>query len=114
MAWRRGLSLPARAAVLAAGTLLAAPVSLLYDLMLPAVAVCWLLRGDGGERLAGWDKNVLAGLFILLLAPRDLAETMHLPVSLIAVIGVFAIAVRRMLLEVRTANAPDGLVPHRL
>jgi hypothetical protein len=61
--WRRDLSLPTRAAVLSAGTLIANPLSLLYDLMLAAVAACWLLRGGGKEIPSGWEKSALAVLF---------------------------------------------------
>ncbi|MBV8776630.1 MAG: DUF2029 domain-containing protein, partial [Alphaproteobacteria bacterium] len=105
VAWRRAVPLPTRAAVLAAGALLASPVSLLYDLMLPALAACWLLRGDGTARLTPAEKIVLAGLFVLLLDPRRLAATLHLPVAPLAVVAVFAIAVRRLALELQPAAA---------
>src|SRR5262249_30263393 len=42
--WRRKLSLPLRAASLAAATLAAIPVVLLYDLMTAAIAALWLIR----------------------------------------------------------------------
>jgi hypothetical protein len=42
--WQRRLSLPVRNAVLASATLIAVPLSLLYDMMIGAVAGCWLLR----------------------------------------------------------------------
>ena len=42
--WRRHLSLPIRAATLAAASLVAAPLSLLYDLLLGVIAAAWLVR----------------------------------------------------------------------
>ena len=42
--WRRRLSLPTRAATLTAACLVAAPLSLLYDLLLPVIAAAWLVR----------------------------------------------------------------------
>jgi alpha-1,2-mannosyltransferase len=99
--WRRGLSLGIRAAVLTAGTLIASPLSLLYDLMLAAVAACWLLRNDGKDKLSGWEKSALAALSVILLNPRGVAETLHLPISTVAVIWLVAIGTRRALREVR-------------
>ena len=65
--WQRRLSLPVRGAVLASATLVAVPLSLLYDMMLGAVAACWLLRDPGpigpqgkdrvGARLRGNDRQ---------------------------------------------------------
>jgi glycosyl transferase family 87 len=105
--WRRDLSLPTRAAVLTAGTLIASPLSLLYDLMLAAIAACWLLAGDGKEILSSWERSAVAGLFVVLLNPRGVGETLHLPVSTVAVIWLVAIATRRALHEVRAKIAPS-------
>jgi alpha-1,2-mannosyltransferase len=77
--WWRRLTLPIRAATLAAATLMAIPVVLLYDLLLAAVAAAWLIRDENG--LVAWEKLVLAGLFILSLDPRGLAELSHIPIA---------------------------------
>jgi alpha-1,2-mannosyltransferase len=77
--WQRRLPLPKRAATLAAATLIAIPVVLVYDLMLGTVAAAWLMQDEGGP--APWEKLVLAGLFVLSLDPRDLAEASHIPVA---------------------------------
>jgi hypothetical protein len=85
--WRRGLALPIRAAVLAAATLVAIPVVLIYDLMLTALAAAWLIREK--EVPASWEKAVLAALFVLCLDPRGLAQASHIPVApLIAMVLV--------------------------
>jgi hypothetical protein len=91
--WRRDVSLPTRAAVLASATLVAVPLSLIYDLMLAAVAACWLMRDRAA--IAGWERTVLALLFVLLLDCRNLAEALVLPVAPLAVLSLFAIAARR-------------------
>jgi alpha-1,2-mannosyltransferase len=77
--WRRHLSLPIRAATLAAGTLVAIPVVLLYDLLLAVVAAAWLVRDERG--LAAWERLVLVGLFVLSFDPRGFAEVSHAPVG---------------------------------
>ncbi|HYM71779.1 MAG TPA: glycosyltransferase family 87 protein, partial [Stellaceae bacterium] len=91
--WWRGASLPARAAVLASASLIASPVSLLYDLMLGTIAACWLLR-DGG-RAPGWEKAVVAVMYVFLLGSRYFAETISLPVNTIVATSLLAMATRR-------------------
>jgi hypothetical protein len=88
--WRRGYSLPVRAAILAAATLVAIPVVLIYDLMLGAIAAAWLIRDAG--RLPAWVRTALACLFVLTLDPRGMAEASHIPIGPLVAIGVVALA----------------------
>ena len=60
-AWRRRLSLPTRAAVLAAATVVAAPLVLLYDLMLAAVAAAWLVRDRNSPAASGLGDGIAGG-----------------------------------------------------
>jgi alpha-1,2-mannosyltransferase len=104
--WRRRLSLPTRAATLAAASLIAAPLALLYDLMLGVIAAAWLVRdGDSPTAWAG-QKIALAALFLLLLDGRGLAESWHVPVFPLAALALLAIAVARAWREMALAN--DG------
>jgi alpha-1,2-mannosyltransferase len=91
--WRGGRPLPIRAAVLAAATLVAVPVALLYDLMLAAIAALWLARDQG--RLSAAEKIVIALLMLLSLDPRTLAETWHVPAAPVVAITVLALAATR-------------------
>jgi alpha-1,2-mannosyltransferase len=93
--WRRGLSLAIRNAVLASATLVAMPLSLLYDMMLGAVAGCWLLRGVNREAMPAWEKTALAAIYALMLDSRGLAEELHLPVNTICALVLFGLATRR-------------------
>ncbi len=88
--WRSGHPLPIRAATLTAATLVAVPVALVYDLMLAAVAAAWLTRSEGG--LSSTENMVMAGLIILSLDPRDIAETWHIPVAPLVAVVVLALA----------------------
>jgi alpha-1,2-mannosyltransferase len=111
--WHRGASLPVRAAVLASATLVAVPLSLLYDLMLGAVAGCWLLRGQGRD-CAPWEKTVLAIVYAALIDSRSLADQITLPVNTIAAVALFALATRRAFAElgwVRVAREPAAATP---
>jgi alpha-1,2-mannosyltransferase len=93
--WRRGLSLATRGATLAAATLVAAPLALLYDLMLGTVAAAWLLRDDGKGGATPLEKTVLVGLYLLLLDARKLGETWHVPAAALAACGLFALVAAR-------------------
>jgi hypothetical protein len=96
--WRYRFSLPLRAAVLAAASLVAAPVVIFYDLMLGTIAVCWLMR-DEAQPLSPAEKTFFAAITVLLLDVRHLGESWHLPVAATATIGLFAIVTARALRE---------------
>src|SRR5712691_3742574 len=93
--WRRRLSLPTRAATLAAATLVAAPLALLYDLIFGVIAAAWLVRDANSPAAWARQKLALAALFLLLLDGRGLAESWHVPVFPLAAIALFAIAAVR-------------------
>jgi alpha-1,2-mannosyltransferase len=110
--WRRGLSLPVRAATLAAATLAALPIGLFYDLMLAAIATAWLLR-EGRYRMAEWEKMVLAGLFFLSLNPRSFSEILQLPVGPLVTLGFAAYVVTHVVRARKIASSADGMEPLR-
>jgi hypothetical protein len=91
--WRSGQPLAIRAATLAAATLVAVPVALVYDLMLAAVAAGWLTRDEGG--LSAWESATIGFLIILTLDPRDIAEVWHVPVAPFAAVAVLALTAMR-------------------
>jgi hypothetical protein len=93
--WRRGLPLPIRAATLAATTLVAVPVALIYDSMLGAVAAAWLVREPAG--VAGWERVALAALFVLSMIPPSLAEAWHVPAGPIVALALLALIAARAL-----------------
>ena len=93
--WRRGLPLPTRGATLAAATLVAVPVALIYDLMLAAVAAAWLVRDPAG--LAGWERVALTALFMISVFPPGLAEAWHIPAGPIVALALLALIAARAL-----------------
>jgi hypothetical protein len=104
--WRRGLSLPVRNALLASATLVAVPLALLYDLMIGAIAGCWLLRAASREALPAWEKTALALVYAAMLDSRALAEALSLPVNTIAALVLFGLATRRASRELGLISAP--------
>ncbi|HZU91139.1 MAG TPA: glycosyltransferase family 87 protein [Stellaceae bacterium] len=96
--WRRGGSLPVRGAALAAATLVAVPVALMYDLMLAAVAILWLVRAGGEAGVPPAEKLALLGVLtgfafgMLLLAagrqePIGVASVPILPLAVLALVA---------------------------
>ncbi len=99
--WRRGLPLPIRAATLAAATLVAIPVALIYDLMLAAVAAAWLVRDPAG--LVGWERVALTACFVVSATPPGLAEVWRVPAGPIVALALLALIAARGL---RTLPSP--------
>jgi hypothetical protein len=88
--WYRRYPLPIRAATLAAATLVAIPIILIYDLMLAAIAAAWLIRDKA--QLPGWEKAALTGLCILTLDLRGAADAWHIPVAPLVAFAVVVLA----------------------
>ena len=99
--WRAPVGSATRAAVLIAAAPVAAPLSLLYDLMLTAVAAAWLMQGRALPMARGWEGVVLAGIYVVLADGRGIAEGLHLPVFPLAALSVLALAAARAWRESR-------------
>lgn len=110
--WRYRLSLPLRAAGLAAASLVAAPVAIFYDLMLGTIAVCWLMR-DESPALTPAEKTFFAAITVLLLDVRHLGESWHLPVAATATLGLFAIVTARAFRELAQQDLAWSWWPKR-
>lgn len=93
--WWRGLSLPVRAAALAAATVAAIPVVLLYDLMVVAIAGAWLIRAGRESGFLPWEKATLAGLFIIPLVARNLGTAWHMPLGSLVPLLLLALVLAR-------------------
>jgi hypothetical protein len=107
LVWRssRAFSHATRSATLIAATLVAAPVSLLYDLLSGAIATAWLVRNDNKGGATSSEKAVLAFLFFPLLAGLNIAETTHIPVFPLAALALLALVLHRAWRE-RVAIGP--------
>jgi cyanate permease len=95
-----------RAALLAAGTLVAVPVALIYDLMLAAVAGAWLCRAGLKDGFLAGEAAVLAALFVVPLVARNIADAWHVPMASIACLGLLALAAWRARREIMARH--DG------
>ena len=98
LAWGRRLSLPVRAATLAAATIVAVPVALFYDLLLGALAAAWLYRSEGG--LTAAERALFAALYLACLDPVRIAELTHVPLGPIAALSLLGILGHRVWREI--------------
>ncbi len=106
--WRRRHSLPVRAAVLCAASLVAAPTAMWYDALLAGVAVAWLYAG--GKILAA-ERVVLLVCGLTFLYPVGIAEIIHLPVAAFAALAVLAVVVLAAAREARQPHQGVTRVP---
>ena len=90
--WRRKLSLPIRAATLASATLIAIQVALLYDMMLSAIAIFWLIRAARENGYMPWEKIVLALVLITPMVSRPLGLMTGIPAGPLAAVALLVVA----------------------
>jgi Glycosyltransferase family 87 len=109
--WRRGLSLPTRGAMLAAATLVAAPLVLLYDLMLGTVAAAWLIGDRNSAAAAPWEKTALAAFYLVLLHGPHHGAPWPLPIFPVAALALFAIVGARAWRELACRRRARGEAP---
>jgi hypothetical protein len=101
--WRSKTSFDLKAAALAVGTVMVVPYIFLYDLVILAVAIAFLLRASGEAGPTPGEMRVLAiaGLLIVIFplvkAPTGLAATM---------VVAFLIIRRATLMPVRLGSSP--------
>ena len=109
LVWRRNLSLPTRAAALAAATLIAVPVALVYDFLLAGIAMAWLIRAGSDSGFLPWEKVTLAAIFVAPLLSRDFGTATHVPLAQLALIALLALIARRAWCESNKASHGPGV-----
>lgn len=95
-----------RNALVCAAALLSTPYVLDYDyvVLLPAIAFLWLDAEENGW--LDWDKSLLAFVWIVPLAARQIAEFTYLPVGLASAVAILAISLRRAVRANEAVSAP--------
>ncbi|HEX4112936.1 MAG TPA: glycosyltransferase family 87 protein [Stellaceae bacterium] len=97
--WWKDASLPVRATLLIAGTLVCVPVNVTYDLTAAAGAVAFLCRDDVMPRLRRWEKWLIVAAWLIALVGRGIAEKTGVPLLPLIALGLLAIAIDRLRLE---------------
>ena len=90
-----GKSANVRNALVCAAVLVSTPYVLDYDyvVLLPAIAFLWLDAEEKGW--LDWEKSLLAFVWLIPLAARQIAEFTYLPVGLASAVAILAISLRR-------------------
>lgn len=106
--WRCNLSQPLRAASLAAATLIAVPVALVYDFFFAAIAIAWLIRAGCETGFRPWEKAALAASFLVPLLSRNTGLALHVPLAPLALGVLLTIIVLRARQELRARYGEDA------
>ncbi|WP_309087520.1 glycosyltransferase family 87 protein [Phenylobacterium sp.] len=96
--WRVGRLRPdpaALAATLAAGTLLASPYLLDYDLVLASIPMAWLVGEGLKTGFRSWEKSVVAAAFVLPAISRTAAQATAIPLGPLVLGALFLLVWRR-------------------
>lgn len=93
--WRSRAAFALKAAALIAGSMLATPYLLDYDLMIAAAAVAFLVAHGLSKNFAPYEKSALAFVFIAPLLTRAIAEHIFVPLGLAAIVLLFGTVLRR-------------------
>jgi hypothetical protein len=95
LVWRRGLSLPVRAATLLAATPLAVPALFYYDLVLGGIAMAWLVGLAREKGFLPWEKTALAVIFLATLFTGYTNITPRVMVPPLVAAALFAVTAYR-------------------
>jgi alpha-1,2-mannosyltransferase len=95
--WRRDADPARRGAALAAGILRSIPLALLYDLMIAAIAMLWLVRAASRDGFLPWEKLLLAFCYLVPLACRYVGEGLGIPLAPLAPIALLGLTIVRSL-----------------
>jgi hypothetical protein len=93
--WRSRASYELKAAALACGCLLTTPYMLDYDFVVLAISIAFLVRHGLARGFLDYDISFLAFSWFAPLVARSIADTIGLPVGLIAMLVVYALTLRR-------------------
>lgn len=93
--WRRDQRPAIRSAALVAGTMLAVPLALYYDLVIETVAIAWLVRGRRVDQIPAWEKMSLAGIYAVAMLTAGIGSRFALPLGPLGAVLLLGLCVAR-------------------
>jgi alpha-1,2-mannosyltransferase len=102
--WHSDAAFELKAAALAAGSLLATPYVLDYDLVVLAVAIAFLARHGLRCGFRDFEISLLAAAWLVPLLSRAIAGVTGLPLGLIVLLALYGFTLRRAALDHVVAN----------
>jgi len=97
--WHSRAAFELKAAALAAGSLLATPYVLDYDLVALALAIAYLARHGLRHGFGDFEISLLAVAWIVPLLSRGIAGITGIPLGLMVLLAVYAFILRRAVLD---------------
>ena len=82
---------------IATATLLASPFLLVYDMMLLAIPLVWIMRESSETGFLPWEKSTLMVAFVMPLLSPTAAHYLDIPMAPLVIMAMFAVVVRRLL-----------------
>ncbi len=95
IAWRHKPEAGALCALMVTATLPLSPFLLDYDLMLLAVPLGWLATCGLRDGFRPWEKVAILVVFVWPLFARAIAANLHLPLTPLILLGLYAVVLRR-------------------
>jgi len=109
IAWRHKPDARALGALMVTATLPLSPFLLDYDLMLLAVPLGWIMTAGLSDGFRPWEKTALFVLFVWPLFARAVAANLHLPLTPLLLLGLYAVVLRRVAQpSAALSNAPGS------
>ena len=89
--WRSAAAYPLKAAALCLAAILATPYSLDYDMMVLAPAIAFFAVDGFARGFSPWEKTILAGVWLVPLVARSVAEISLIPLGVPAMLAMFVL-----------------------
>jgi len=102
--WHSEAAFELKAAALAAGSLLATPYVLDYDLVVLAVAIVFLARHELKHGFRDFEISLLAAAWLAPLLSRAIAGATGIPLGLMVLLALYGFILRRSALDDAVAN----------
>jgi alpha-1,2-mannosyltransferase len=93
--WHSAVPYPFKAAALCIAAILATPYAFDYDMVVLAPAIAFIAVDGLARGFGPWEKTALAGLWIVPLLARTVAQTTLIPLGVPAMFAVFVLLLRR-------------------
>ena len=110
--WRNDTAFELKAAGLAAGTLLATPYVLDYDLVVLAVAIAYLVRLGLTQGFRDFEISLLTAAWISPLLSRAIAQVTAMPLGLVVLLALYAFILRRAALVRADVTIGERTIAH--
>jgi hypothetical protein len=107
--WHSDAAFELKAAALAAGSLLATPYVLDYDLVVLAIAIAFFARHGFNRGFRGYEISGLAAAWVVPLLTRGITGATGVPLGLIVLLAFYALVLRRALHDAAVANQAHQL-----